>query len=296
MNITITGSLGHISKPLAEDLLRAGHMLTIISSSGERRAAIEALGANAAVGRVDDADFLAEAFAGADAVYLMIPPDVAVSDSRAYYNRVGNAYAAAVLKSDVRRIVHLSSWGADLAEGTGFILGSHDVEGILNALPEAVSVTHLRAGYIYYNLNRFFGMIRNAGFIGTNYGGDDQILMVAPSDIAAAATQELQRAADGRNVLYVVSDDRTPDDAAKVLGAAIGKPELKWTLLSDEQAGAGMLQHGMPASVAAMAVELNAAVHSGIMRNGYEQADAVFRGTVKLEDFAESFAAAYGRD
>lgn len=71
MKITVTGSLGNISKPLAETLVKAGHEVTIVSSSEDKRQAIESLGAKAAIGSVGDAVFLTQAFTGADAVYTM---------------------------------------------------------------------------------------------------------------------------------------------------------------------------------------------------------------------------------
>ena len=51
MKIVITGSLGHISKPLAKDLLQKSHQVVIISSKPEKRGAIETMGANAAIGK-----------------------------------------------------------------------------------------------------------------------------------------------------------------------------------------------------------------------------------------------------
>lgn len=63
MNYLITGSLGHISKPVVEKLTAAGHNVTVITSNNNRVADIEALGAKAAVGSVDDAAFLTQAFA-----------------------------------------------------------------------------------------------------------------------------------------------------------------------------------------------------------------------------------------
>ncbi|WP_205624311.1 NAD(P)H-binding protein [Dyadobacter crusticola] len=71
MKIVITGSLGNISKPLAEELIRKKHAVTIISSKAERHVAIEALGARVAIGTIQDAEFLTETFKGADIVYLM---------------------------------------------------------------------------------------------------------------------------------------------------------------------------------------------------------------------------------
>ena len=58
MNIVVTGSLGHISKPLTKDLLQKGHSVTVISSKPERQKDIEAIGAKAAIGTMEDVHFL----------------------------------------------------------------------------------------------------------------------------------------------------------------------------------------------------------------------------------------------
>ncbi|MFD1257726.1 NAD(P)H-binding protein [Mucilaginibacter terrae] len=136
MKIIITGSLGNVSKPLVNDLLEKGHRVTLITSDPEKRNEIEASGATAAIGSVEDADFLSSAFVGNDALYAMLPPNFKTADSRAFYQKVGKNYARAIKSSGIKRVVHLSSWGADLDSGTGFILGSHDVEQLLNALPD----------------------------------------------------------------------------------------------------------------------------------------------------------------
>lgn len=293
MKIIVTGSLGHTGKLLAAELIKKGQTVTIISSNPEKQKDIEAVGAKAAFGSLEDTEFLASTFAGADAVYAIVPPNYETLDWRAFYRKIGNSYAQAIQQSGVKRIVHLSSWGADLDKGTGLIVGSHDVEGILNDLPEDVAVTHLRAGFIYYNLYLMTEMIKNAGFIAANYGGNDVIVMVDPKDIAAAAAEELQTPATGKNVRYVASDERTADEVARVLGVAIGKPDLKWEILTDEQMRDNMRQHGIPAQIIDGIVELNAAIHSGIMREGYLQHKPTVMGKVKLEDFAKEFAAAY---
>lgn len=293
MKIIVTGSLGHISQPLTQELVAQGHAVTVITSKADRQAAVTALGATAAVGSVEDADFLATVFAGADAVYAMVPPNLAAPDVQAYYRRVGNSYAQAIERAGVQRVVHLSSWGADLAKGTGFILGSHQVEQILNALP-GLALTHLRAGSFYYNLLGFVGMIKGLGLIGSNYGGNDNIVWAHPRDIAAAAAQELTKpAANGTKVRYVASDERTATDTARALGAAIGKPELQWLTFSDEQTQQGLEQAGIPAHVAASYVELGASIHNGTLRQDYDRHAPHTMGKVKVEDFAKEFAAAF---
>ncbi len=294
MKVILTGSLGHISQPLAQELVRQGHAVTIISSKPDKQPAIEALGATAAIGLLEDPEFLAATFAGADAVYAMVPPNLAAPDVLAHYRSISHSYAQAIQRAGVRRVVHLSSWGADLDRGTGFILGSHQVEGILDKLPN-VALTHLRAGSFYYNFYGFVGMIKGMGFIGSNYGDNDVVVLAAPTDIAAAAAEELTAAAaaTGTSVRYVASDERTCTEIAQALGAAIGKPDLKWVTFTDEQTKTGLEQSGIPAHTAASYVELGASIHNGTMRQGYLQHKSEAMGRVKVEDFAKEFAAAF---
>jgi uncharacterized protein YbjT (DUF2867 family) len=291
MKITLTGSLGHISRPLAEQLLKQGHEITVISSNADKQKEIETLGAKAAIGSVLDAEFLQATFTGADAVYCMIPPNFTAPDSRAYYQAVGRSYADAIQAADVKRVVHLSSWGAHLPEGTGFITGSHDVEQILNEL-QGINVTHLRPGSFYYNLYHFINMIKNTGFIVSNYGGEDKVVMAAPADIADAAAEELTTTGSGK-VRYIASEDITATATAAILGEAIGKPDLRWVTFTDQQALDSRLQAGIPSRTAEKMVELNAAIHSGAMREDYDKHPPVKFGKVKLAEFAKEFAAVY---
>jgi uncharacterized protein YbjT (DUF2867 family) len=66
MKITLTGSLGNISKPLAEILIKSGQEVTIISNDSKKLNVIKNLGAKAAIGSVSDVAFLTDAFKGAD--------------------------------------------------------------------------------------------------------------------------------------------------------------------------------------------------------------------------------------
>lgn len=289
MKIIVTGSLGHIGKPLAEELVQKGHAVTVISSNPRKQQDIEALGATAAIGSLEDVAFLTAVFTGADALFAMIPPNYAEPDPVVYYRRIGNNYAEAVRGSGITRIVHLSSYGAHLDKGTGYILGSYHTEAILNKLPGVV-ITHLRAGYFYYNLFNFADMIKAQGIIGTNYGGDDRLILVAPADIAAAAAEELQNASTAKSIRYVASDIRTANQVAGILGAAIGKHDLEWRIFTNEQVQRSMEERGVPTHSIANIVELGASLHSGAL---YEQHEPIPLGKVKLEDFAKEFAAAF---
>ncbi|MFB6453909.1 NmrA family NAD(P)-binding protein [Chitinophaga sp. Hz27] len=291
MKIVLTGSVGNISQPLTNSLVHDGHDVTVISTNPAKRSIINELGATAAIGSIDDADFLSQAFKGADAVYCMVPPNFREPDPVAYYIRVTNNYAKAVQAAQVKRVVYLSSYGADQEKGTGVITGSHEGEKILKAIP-GLSLTFVRPGYFYYNLLSFVKMIKATGFIAANYGSTDKLLLVAPSDIAAAVAEELLHPQTSNKVRYVASDDRSCNDIAAVLGKAIGIPHLQWKVLTNEEMRAGLLANGVPVAMAESLTELGAATHNGKLRGDFDL-HPITLGKVKLEDYAATFAAVF---
>ncbi len=142
MKIVVTGSLGNISKPLTEELVQKGHTVTVISSKAEKQKDIEALGAKAAVGKLEDVNFLTSAFAGADAVYCMIPFDFKETDQKMYFQKISNNYVRAIQQTGVQKAVFLSGWAADL-------VGSHNMSNLLALLPD-IAVAELRPGLFLY--------------------------------------------------------------------------------------------------------------------------------------------------
>ncbi|MBS1599954.1 MAG: NAD(P)H-binding protein [Bacteroidetes bacterium] len=292
MKFTVTGSLGNISQPLSKILINAGHQVTIISSNPSKKQEIEKMGAKAAIGSITDIGFLTKSFAGADAIYTMVPPNFGAANYRQYIAEIGKNYAAAIKSSGITRVVNLSSIGAHLSQGTGPIAGLHDVEIELNAL-EGVAVKHLRAGFFYTNFLQDIGMIKSNNIIGNNYSAQARLAMVHPKDIAEAAAQELQQSFAGKSYQYVISDERKVSDVVKTLGTAIGKPALPWVEFSDEQSFGGMTNAGLPVPVAETFVEMGTAVRKGILWTDYDQNKPKSYGKTKLEDFANEFAEAF---
>ncbi len=296
MKVIVTGSLGNISKPLTKVLVEKGHTVTVISSKPEKQKDIEALGATAAIGSLEDVDFLVSTFIGADAVYCMVPPNNYFDhnlDLLAYYSRLGNNYAQAIQQSGVKRVVNLSSIGAHLDKGSGILIGAHNVEKILNQLSSDVAITHMRPTSFYYNLFVYVDMIKAEGLIAANYGADDKVPWVSPIDIAAAIGEEIVTPLVGRKVCYVASEELTCNETASILGVAIGQPDLKWIIITSEQMQSGLEASGMNPQIAAGLVEMYASFHSGLLAEDYYRNQPTVMGKVKLEEFASEFAAAF---
>jgi len=299
MKIIVTGSLGHIGKPLTIELVQKGHEVTVISSNPERKEAIEAFGAKAAIGTMEDADFLEAVFTGADAVYVMetmggnsyFDPDIDIIKA---ISKIGNNYKQAILNSGIKRVVHLSSIGAHTDKGNGLLAFHYNVENILKSLPSDVAITFMRPVGFYYNLLGFINNIKTQGVIATNYGGDSKKPWVSPLDIAAAVAEEITSEFTGRKIRYVASDEISCNDLASLLGAAIGKPDLKWVVIPDEQMLQGMIATGMNPKIAAGLVEMNVSTQGNKLYEDYFQNRPTL-GNIKLTEFAKEFAEVYNQ-
>ena len=309
MNLVVTGSLGNISKPLTEELMRKGHKVSVVSSNSDKQKEIKALGATAAIGTLEDVNFLTKALAGADAVYCMIPMNFTVTDQAGYLRRIADNYLQALKRTAIKRVVVLSGWAADLVK-------DENVEGVFDDLPDA-SITFMRPGYFYTNFYFSMDLIKGKGLINKfltlrysgltalltgktgllmgNFGADDKIVFVSPKDIAAAVADEIENSAPEKiKIRYVGSEEMTCREAAEIIGTAVGKPYLQWYLISDKQMLQGLKMAKMPEKLAEGMVEMQAAMHSGdALRNFHRNQPPM--GKVKLKDFAKEFAAAFNQ-
>lgn len=287
----ITGSTGHISRPVVEGLVKAGKTVDVITNSNERVKEIEKIGAKAVVGSVQDASFVMRAFENADVVYTMIPPIWQTLNWRASQDEVARNYANAIRGNEVKYVVNLSSIGAHVGKGTGPVDGVAFLESLLNEIP-GLNVRHLRPSFFYYNFMSQIGLIKSAGIMGGNYGNGEKLFLVHTNDIARAALEELLSLNfSGSSVRYIIGDERSGKEIAAVLGKAIGK-DLNWVEFTDEQQKQGLLQAGLPETHAEDYTTMGKALRKGVMQADAAKNRPAFAST-KLEDFAKEFAEAY---
>ncbi|ACU59585.1 SDR family oxidoreductase [Chitinophaga pinensis] len=301
MNIVLTGSLGNIGKPLAKALLQKGHSITVISSNADRQQEIESLGAKAAIGSMHDAAFLTAAFKGADIVYLMETLEAVGNffdkqlDFIAAISQIGRNYKQAIEQTGVKQVIHLSSIGAHMDKGNGILAFHHNVENILQQLPGDVAIKFMRPVGFYTNMFSFVRGLKAKGAIVQNWGGDDKEPWVSPLDIATVIAEEVETPFEGRKIRYIASDEVSPNEIAAALGDAIGKPDLAWQVIPDDQLLENWLAIGMNPQIANGFMEMQASMRGGVLYEDYFRHRPTL-GKVKLTDFAKDFAAVYNKD
>jgi uncharacterized protein YbjT (DUF2867 family) len=290
----ITGATGNTGSVVAERLLEAGQKVRVVGRDPKRLEKFTEKGAESFIADATDEGALTNAFAGAKAVYAMIPPNIGAPDVRAYMESVSDALRSAIGKNGIKYAVVLSSVGADKSQGTGPVAGLHSLEKKLEGIP-GLNALFLRAGYFMENLLPQAGVIKSMGIMAGPVTEDLPLPMIATRDIGAYAaeallkldfigksTHELQ---GPRDVTYV--------GTAKIVGASIGKEELTYKMAPAAQLKPVLMQMGMSSNMADLLLEMAGALNSGHMKM-LEPRSAANTTPTTLETFvAEIFLPAY---
>jgi uncharacterized protein YbjT (DUF2867 family) len=283
----VTGATGNTGRVIANRLLDQGKKVRVIGRNRERLQPFVARGAEAFVADLSDQTAVKQAFAGANAVYAMIPPDVTSPDFRAEQRRVTVAIAAALEHAGVTHAVTLSSIGADKGSGTGPVVGLHELEQALNRIAR-LNVVHLRAGYFMENTLGQAAAIHGMGKTAGPLRGDLKLPVIAARNIGGAAV-ELLLALDfkGKQTHELLGQrDLSMDEATAIIRKTIEKPDLKYVQMLDEQMQPIFVQMGMSPNMAELILEMAHALNTGHMR-ALEQRSARNTTPTSFETFVQ---------
>jgi uncharacterized protein YbjT (DUF2867 family) len=258
----ILGASGNTGSIIADSLLSKGKKVRVVGRDARRLQRFVRQGAEAFTGDVSDAAALTKAFSGARAAYLMLPPIT----SRENQERESDAIAQAVTESGLRYAVHLSSYGAQVPEGTGPVTGLHSSEQKLNAIG-GLDVLHLRAAYYMENNLAAISMIQGMGILGHALLPDLKLPMIATPDVGDYAAQRLlDLDFSGKQTRELLGErDLSMAEATTIIARGIGKPDLRYEQFPYDQVQQVLEQMGMPPKKAAVYIEMFKAINAGVL-------------------------------
>jgi uncharacterized protein YbjT (DUF2867 family) len=263
----VTGATGNTGSVVAERLLRARAQVRVIGRDMKRLERFAQKGAEPLVADATDASALTKAFFGAKAVYAMIPPNISSPDVRAYQERTSDALVTAIEKNGVKYAVVLSSFGADKSDQTGPVLGLHNLEKKLEGI-SGLNALFLRAGYFMENILPQVSVIQSFGNMAGPVKEDLPLPMIATRDIGAVAAEALLKLNFERKRPHELQGPRDVAyaEVAKIVGAAIRKPELVHKHLPRALLKPALMQIGMSSNMADLLLEMADALNSGHMK------------------------------
>jgi uncharacterized protein YbjT (DUF2867 family) len=285
----ILGASGNTGHVVAKRLLEGGKKVRVVGRNAAHLQFLAKEGAETFAADVTDVSALTKAFQGAESAYVMIPPTPTSNDYRGLQDRVSDAIATAVQINKVKNVVSLSSFGADKSTGTGPVVGLHKLEQKLNRI-DAANVLHLRAGYFMENTLPQAGAIRKVGSALGPVRPDLKLPMIATSDIGKAAAEALLRLDFRGKQTRELQGQRDLDyaEATRIIGNAVGKPDLQYIQAPDDQIRAAMVQMGMSDNFARLILEMASALNSGHMRP-LEARNAHNTTSTTFENFVTEF-------
>jgi len=261
----IIGATGNTGSVVANTLLAQGKKVRVIGRNAEHLARFKK--AEPFVGDVSDEAAMTKAFAGAQAVYVMLPPNITAPDVRAYQKQVTEALARAIEKNKIKFAVSLSSIGADKPEKGGPVVGLHQLEERLNRI-SGLNVLHIRAAYFMENTLGQAEAIKQMGHAAAPFRPEFKFASIATRDIGAFAGDALSRLEfAGQQVQELHGQrDLSYGEITSIIGKAIGKPNLNYVTLTPEQFRETLIKYvGMSESSANLLTEMVESMDSGYL-------------------------------
>jgi uncharacterized protein YbjT (DUF2867 family) len=223
--IVITTPGGLIGHQVLDNLLDSGEDLRVIARDPSALTADERDRVDVVEGSHADAAVVDEAFAGADAVFWLTPPDPQAASVEAAYVDFTRPAAAAFKRQGVKRAVGVSALGRGTpwADRAGFVTGSLAMDDLIAS--SGVAYRALTNPSFMDNVARQVPAIANQGLFFSPIDGDRKLPSVATRDIAAAAARLLldESWSEFDEVPLLGPEDMSFNDMAEIMSEVLGK-------------------------------------------------------------------------
>jgi uncharacterized protein YbjT (DUF2867 family) len=289
----VLGATGHVGSVVAARLLDKGKSVRVVARDVSKLADLSARGAEVVPGSVDDPEFLHRAFHGASAAFVLLPPFPGPG-VRAWQDRTAGIIGDALEAEKVGHAVVLSSIGAEQASGNGPVAGLHALEERLAGI-RGLATLFLRPGYFFENNLFAIGAIRSMGGIVGALRPDVKMAHIASRDIGEVAAKRLLSPDWNGVIVQELHGERdlTMAEVTHALGAAIGRPDLRYTQAPYADARQGMVQGGIPAELADLYIEMSKGFNEGKVKPSQKRSRASTTPTPIERWAAEIFRPVY---
>ena len=218
----ITGITGNVGGSVAHHLLSAGRSVRAVMRNIDKGSVWAERGCEVVKADIADATPLASAFRGAEAAFVLVPPNFDPIPGFSEAQATAASLKAALEKAAPGRVVYLSTIGAQARECN--LLTQHTIiEQVLGELP--MPITFLRPAWFMENFRWDVAAARESGSIMSFLQPlNKPVPMVATADIGREAAKLLQESWTGRRVVELEGPRRlTPDEVANIFAEVLGR-------------------------------------------------------------------------
>jgi uncharacterized protein YbjT (DUF2867 family) len=280
--IVITTPTGQIGRQVLGNLLGSGEELRVIARDPSDLPGGVRDGLDVVVGSHGDASVVDKAFAGADAVFWLVPPDPRATSVEAAYVGFTRPAAEAFKRHGVGRVVAVTALGRGTpwAGRAGYVTGSLAMDDLI--ADSGVALRALCNPSFMDNTIRQVPSIRDQGMFFSPIAGGRKLPTVATRDIAAAASRLLLDASWSGfgEVPLLGPEDLSFNDMARIISEVLGK-EVRFQQTTFEAYKERFVSFGMSDPMAQgmtdMAWAKNEGLDNGVQRTPENSTPTSFR-------------------
>jgi uncharacterized protein YbjT (DUF2867 family) len=263
--IVVTAPTGLIGHQVLQNVLASGKPVRVIARDPSRLPPNVRERVEVVRGSHGDRAVVNQAFAGADAVFWLVPPDPHAKSVEAAYVDFTRPACDALTAHGVKRVVGISALGRGtaLARNAGFVTASLAMDTLIDRT--GVSHRALTMPSFMDNIIRQKEPIKNQGVFFSPISGDLALPACATRDIAAVAAKWLLDSSwSGQGSVPVLGpEDLSFNDMARIMSEVLGKP-VRFQQITFEQYKAGFISRGMSEAMAQGMTDMAAAKNQGL--------------------------------
>ncbi|WP_293305694.1 NmrA family NAD(P)-binding protein [Pedobacter sp. UBA5917] len=217
----ILGASGQVGSAIVDHLLAKKLPVKAVIHNPEKESEIKAKGAEVAVADAMNLNSLVKAFQGGDTLFVLTPETGKSKDVLGETKSILENYHKVILQSSIKKVVGLSSIGAQYDKGTGNLLMSHMLEHAFVGLD--IPQVFVRPAYYYSNWLAQLPEAKKSGTLPTFYPTDLAIPMISPMDVASFVTDVLVKDETSKIYEIVGPEKLSSDDVAAALSKVLKK-------------------------------------------------------------------------
>ncbi len=263
--IVVTTPTGSIGRQVLENILDSGEPIRVIARDPSRLPSRVLEHVEIVHGSHGEVEVVNKAFAGADSVFWLVPPDPQAQSVAAAYVDFTRPAADAIRRQGVKRVVAVSALGRGTAMATnaGYVTASLKMDDLIAST--GVSLRELTMPSFMDNVLRQVEPIRTQGIFFSPISGDRKLPTCATGDIAAVAAKLLlDHSWSGRGSVPVLGpEDLSSNDMAQIMSQVLEKP-VRFQQITYEAFKATLTGNGMSDAMAQGMVDMMAAKDAGL--------------------------------
>jgi uncharacterized protein YbjT (DUF2867 family) len=261
--IVITTPTGLIGHQVLDNVLDGGEQIRVITRNLSRLSPEAGERVEVVPGSHGHIDVVNKAFAGADSVFWLVPPDPHAESVEAAYVDFTRPACDAIKSEGVKRVVGVSALGRGVAKNAGNVSASLKMDDLIAST--GVSYRALTMPSFMDNILRQVESIKSQGVFFLPISGDRKVPTCATRDIAAvAADLLLDHSWSGQESVPVLGpEDLSFNDMTQIMSEVLGRP-VRFQQISGEAYKARLIENGMSEAMAQGMLDMAVAKDNGL--------------------------------